>query len=315
MKVPVSAGHLAVALLSLSPAVSAIAWPRWLPELDSLIVRADESSSSNKGMHQSLPYLTLFRLWLVSYLHDHATYAESPSPTPTPSGSSSQSNSKSTTSTPISTNLNTGGITKSGATITSGKATGNGTTTKSPKKTEFNLQDPAGGVVMVTPAVTAGSQLYKISDYVTWGWNYTNLQANPTAIDLYLKCSKVPQPWTLTQNMSWAEVGAYTWDSDKFQKDHVSTPLLTEQYTLVIADADGGISATAEPGYLAPYSGFTFGLYEKQDYHDTDDGWQCASCSGAASGMDRRAVNVAVAMSAVTVLSFTWFVSGFGAFL
>ncbi len=56
MKVPVSAGHLAVALLSLSPAVSAMAWPRWLPELDSLIVRADASSSTNKGMHPSLAF-------------------------------------------------------------------------------------------------------------------------------------------------------------------------------------------------------------------------------------------------------------------
>jgi len=199
--------------------------------------------------------------------------------------------------------------------VSGGKATGNATTTKSPKKTEFNLQDPAGGVVMVTPAITAGTQLYKISDYVTWGWNYTNLQATPTAIDLYLKNSKVPQPWTLTQNMSYHEVGSYTWDTNQFQKDHVQTPLLTDQFTLVIADADGGISATAEAGYLAPYSGFTFGLYEKQPYSDTGDGWQCASCSAAVSGLDRRAVGVAVVTSAVTVLSFTWFVSGFGAFL
>jgi len=288
MKAPLSAGHLAMALLSLSPAVSAIAWPRWLPELDTLVVRQDDSSSQT----------------------------DPPSATQTPSPSKSSDNngdSKTTASQdpnePIQTNLNTGGITQTGS--HTGKATGNSTRTSAPKKTEFDPQDPAGGVVMVTPAVTAGTQLYRIGDFVTWGWNYTNVLGTPTAIDLYVKCSKVPQPWTLTQNMSYAEVGSYTWDTDKFQKSHVATPLLTEQYTLVIADADGGISATAEPGYLAPYSGFYFGLYQSQEYHDTGDGWQCASCSGAMSSLDNRAVGVAVMMSAVTVLSFTWFVSGF----
>jgi hypothetical protein len=213
---------------------------------------------------------------------------------------------------PIQTNLNTGGITQTGTV----RQTGNSTRTSAPKKTEFDPQDPAGAVVMVTPAITAGTQLYKIGDYVTWGWNYTNVKGTPTAVDIYVKCSKVPQPWTLTQNMTFTDPGTYTWDTEQFQKSNVGNPLLTEQYTLVIADADGGISATPEPGYLSPFSGFYFGMYEREEYHDTGDGWQCASCSAAApSGLDSRAVGAAVVMSAVTVLSFTWFVSGFGAFL
>lgn len=249
---------------------------------------------------------------------------ESSSPTATPSPSSSQkkgdsSDSSDSSSTsrdpnePLTTNLNTGGVKQTGTATGTGRQSGNATTTRSPKKTEFDPQDPAAGVVMVTPAITAGTQLYKIGDYITWGWNYTNLQGTPTAIDLYVKCSEVAQPWTLTQNMSYAEVGAYTWDTNQFQKDHATAPLLTEQYTLVIADADGGISATPEPGYLAPYSGFQFGLYTKQAYTDSGDGWQCASCSGAMSGLDNRAVSVAVVTSVATVVGFTWFVAGFGA--
>ncbi|KAK4153676.1 hypothetical protein C8A00DRAFT_15104 [Chaetomidium leptoderma] len=293
MKAPLSAAQLAVALLSLTPAVSALAWPRWLPELDALVVRQDDKSQLRPNMPP----------------------ADSSSPTPTPSPSKNDDNeTKKTTKSgamePVMTNLNTGGITQSEATGT-GRMTGNSTRTSAPKKTEFDPQDPVGGVVMVTPAAIAGFQLYKIGEFVTLGWNYTNLQATPTGIDLYLKYSKVPQPWTITQNMSFADVGTYTWDTEKFQKSNVANPLLTEQYTLVIADADGGISATPEPGYLAPYAGFMFGLYEKQDYHDTGDGWQCASCSGAMSGLDNRAVGVAVTMSALTVLSFTWFVAGF----
>lgn len=215
---------------------------------------------------------------------------------------------------PITTNLNTGGLTRAGT--ATGRPSGNSTRTRAPTKTQFNPQDPAGGVVMVTPAVTAGYQLYKFGDWVTWGWNYTNLKGAPTAIDLYVKCSSVPQPWTVTQNMSFATSGSFTWDTGAYQSSHAANPLLTEEYTLVIADSDGGISATPEPGYLAPFSGFLFGLYAPQRYDDSNEGWQCASCSGAMSGLvDSRAVGVAVVTSAVTVLSFTWFVAGFEAFL
>jgi hypothetical protein len=251
---------------------------------------------------------------------------DSPSPTPTPTAKPTGSKDdekeeeeapQTTTSKgppkPIFTDLNTGGLTESESATGTGKVTGNATTTRAPKKTEFDPQDPPGGVVMITPAPTDGYQLYKIGEYVTWVWNYTNVQATPTGIDLYVRCSKVPQPWTLTQNMSFAEQGSYTWDTKKFQTENVRNPLLTEQYTLVIANAEGGISATPEAGYFGTWSGFTFGMYEPQPYHDTGDGWQCASCSGAMSSLiDRRAFGVAIATSLVTVLSFTWFVVGFG---
>ncbi|KAL2271895.1 hypothetical protein VTJ83DRAFT_1266 [Remersonia thermophila] len=292
-----SAGHLAVALLSLTPAVTALQWPRWLPEIDTLVVRQEETPKE-----------------------------DGPSPTPTPKPSPTESpkedenkddDQKTTTSgplKPIFTDLNTGGLDRTESGTGTAKATGNRTTTRPASRTQYDPQDPVGGVVMLTPAPTDPNYpLFKIGEFVTWGWNYTNVQATPTAIDIYLKCSKVPQPWTLTANMSFAEPGSYTWDTKKFQTENVDNPLLTEQYTLVIADADGGISATPEPGYLAPANALTFGMYHPQEYHDTHDGWQCASCSGAMSNVDRRAFGVAAAMSAATVLSFTWFVAGFGA--
>ncbi|KXX79007.1 hypothetical protein MMYC01_204314 [Madurella mycetomatis] len=290
MKAPVSAGHVAVALLSLTPVVAGLSWPRWLPDLDTLVVRQEDNS-------------------------------DSPSPTPTPTGGADNNDedSESTSSrrpmTPITTNLNTGGITQTGT--ETARPTGNGTRTDPPRRTTFNPQDPAAGVVMVTPAVTDGYQLYKFGDFVTWGWNYTNLLGTPTAVDVLIRNSNVPQPWTLTQNMSFEEVGSFTWDTNEYtnRPEVVRTPLLTDQYTLVIHDSDGGPSDAPEPGYLAPFSGFIFGLYEGQPYEDTNDGWQCASCSGAMGGMDDRAVGAAVVMSALTVLSFTWFVAGFGASL
>lgn len=153
-------------------------------------------------------------------------------------------------------------------------------------------------------------QLYKIGDYVTWGWNYTNLQATPTAIDILATCSFASRMFTLTQNMTFDKQGSYTWDSGAYQSGHISSPLLTEEYNLIIYDSDSSISAGAEAGYLGTFEGPKFGLYAAQSYTPLNDGWTCATCSGALSPTERRAIGFALAMSLVTVLSFTWFVTG-----
>ncbi|KAK4221245.1 hypothetical protein QBC38DRAFT_138372 [Podospora fimiseda] len=276
-----------VALLSLTPAVSALAWPRWLPELDTLVVRQDNEESPASAK-------------------------------PTPVGNNNGNNDKSTTTSGfarITTNLNTGGIetgTKSGATVT-----GNSTKTSPPRKTQFNLQDPVGGVVMITPGPFAGTQLYKIGDYVTWVWNYTNVQGAPSAVDVLITAREVTRTYTLTQNMSFTETGnSYTWDTNEFQKNNIETPLVQAEYTLVIHDTDGSPTSPAEAGYLGPFNLFKFGMYEKTKYTPSSEQWKCASCSGAGSiGVDKQSMGAAMVMSALTVLSFTWFVAGFGGLL
>ena len=165
---------------------------------------------------------------------------------------------------------------------------------------------------MITPAVTAQMALYKIENTVTFVWNYTSLQGTPTAVDVLASCSFATRTWTLTQNMTFETQGTYTWDTKKFQEDNKANQLLTEQYTLIIYDSDGGISATPEAGYLNTFQGLMFGMYEKQSYTPLASGWQCASCSGAMSDMDKRAIGFALTMCTVTVLSFTWFVTGLG---
>jgi hypothetical protein len=168
---------------------------------------------------------------------------------------------------------------------------------------------------MLTPSATYQvTQLYRIGEYITFGWNYTNLQGTPTAVDVYASCSASSATWTLTQNMTYHTKGSYTWDTGDYQSTAISDPLVVEMYTLVIIDADSSISATAEAGYLGAYSGFKFGLYTGRPYSDLDPNgeFECATCSAALGAMERRAVGAAVAMSVVTVLSFTWFVAGFG---
>ncbi|KAK4200554.1 hypothetical protein QBC40DRAFT_70112 [Triangularia verruculosa] len=278
----------AVALLGLSTSVSALAWPGFLPELDSLVVRQNNDETTN-----------------------------SPKPTNTPSSNKDEEEDKETTtgpSSPIRTNLNTAGISQSGK--ATGSSAPNGTSTDKPRKTQFNPQDPPGMVVMVTPSAVEGYQLYKIGDHITWGWNYTNLQGTPTAIDVLVTNTVAKQTWTLTQNMTFQEQGSYTWDTGAYDRTAVASPLLVEQYTLLIHDTDTGPTAAASAGMLAPFNSFKFGLYTPKVYTPINDGWKCASCNGA-SGMsiDSKAVAAAGVMSVITVLSFTWFVAGFGGLL
>jgi len=165
---------------------------------------------------------------------------------------------------------------------------------------------------MMTPAVASGEQYFKIGDFVTFGWNYTSLQATPTAINVLASCSANSQTYTITMNQTVANnTGAVTWDTGNYQATAVQNPLLTETYTLVIYDAASSISATAEAGYLAVYDSYTFGMYTPQAYTPLNE-FQCATCSGALSDMERRALGMLFGMCCLTVLSFTWFVSGTG---
>ncbi len=163
---------------------------------------------------------------------------------------------------------------------------------------------------MTKPAAIDGTQLYKISDYVTWGWNYTNLLATPTAIDVLVSCSSASATWTLTQNMTFETTASYVWDTKQFQLDNVQNPLLVAEYPCRLRRGRRNQSATPTPGYLAPFTGFRFGLYTPQPYKPIGD-WICSTCSGAMSDMERRGLGFAMIMCTLTVLSFTWFIAGF----
>lgn len=213
------------------------------------------------------------------------------------------------TNTGKTTGTNTGKTTATGTGKDAG-TTGDTKTATHTTHTTFDAVDPAGSIVMITPSTTNDLELYKIGDYITWGWNYTNLQATPTAVDVLASCSFATRTFTLTKNMTFETLGSYTWDTGAYEKSHVASPLLTEEYTLIIYDADSSISATAEAGYLDTFDGFTFGLYAPQSYTPLADGWTCATCSGALSDTEKRALGFALTMSIITVLSFTWFVTG-----
>lgn len=183
--------------------------------------------------------------------------------------------------------------------------------------TSYGNDNPAGAIVMLTPAVIAGSQFYKIGSNVTFAWNYTNLLATPTALNIVATNSLAGQYYTMTANMTIGgnATNAVTWDSAAYSDspEGLSNPLLTAQYTLVIYDADLSVTATAEPGYLQVYNQYQFGMYTPQPYADIPPGgYKCATCSAAFGDMERRALGFVFGMGIATVLSFTWFVGGTG---
>jgi len=105
--------------------------------------------------------------------------------------------------------------------------------------------------------------------------------------------------------------GAVTWDTGAYQATAVGNPLLTQKYTLIIYDAESSISAQPQAGYLAAFNSYTFGMYTPQPYTPLNE-FKCATCSGALSDMERRALGMVVGMGIITVLSFSWFVGGLG---
>ncbi|KAH7321934.1 hypothetical protein BKA65DRAFT_91283 [Rhexocercosporidium sp. MPI-PUGE-AT-0058] len=284
-----------VLLCFLSTFAAAWPWPKWLPELDSLVVRQNDNNESSSSAKAT------------------------PAPTestnsPKETGSNTKSEASNTDSaTGSQTGSQTGSATGSKTGSITSKPTTGGTkkTSSATRKTSYDARLPAGGISLLTPDARSTSY-YKIGDQVTFAWNYTSLSATPTAINILASCSANSQTYTLAMNQTVANAtGALTWDTGAYQATAVQNPLLTQTYTLIIYDADTSVSAAAAAGYLAPFNSYQFGMYVPQAYTPIGE-FKCATCSGALGDLERRALGMVLGMGVLTVLSFTWFVGGAG---
>ncbi|KAI9738119.1 MAG: hypothetical protein M1818_005547 [Claussenomyces sp. TS43310] len=271
-----------VLLFLFATSTSAWPWPRFLPELDALIVRETSETSAT-----ATP----------------ASTSGSAEPTRTGSASASQTDSKApVTSASASTKPDS-------KTTKSGKSGSSETAATTTSHTTYDARLPAGGVSMITPAVASGAQFYKIGEYVTFAWNYTSLSATPTAINVMASCSTNSELYTIAMNQTVdGPTGAVTWDTGSYQTT-AAIPLPVASYTLVIYDAASAVTAVAAAGYLGVYDSYTFGMYTPQPYTPLNE-FNCVTCSGALSNMERQALGFMLGMSAITVLSFSWFVGG-----
>lgn len=237
--------------------------------------------------------------------------AATPSPTPTPTPSAPAA-----TPSPTPTDDNTSNSNSNSATGSPTRASSSGTrrvTSAATHKTSYDGRLPAGGISLLTPAATQAA-FFKIGDYVTFAWNYTSLYATPTAINIMATCTANAQLYTIAANQTVNNAtGAVTWDTGGYQATAVQNPLLTETYSLIIYDVDSGLNAAAQPGYLASFGSYSFGMYVPQPYTPLNE-FQCATCiaSAALGDLERRALGMVLGMGLLTVLSFTWFVGGTG---
>ncbi|KAF7941013.1 hypothetical protein BELL_0172g00100 [Botrytis elliptica] len=292
-----------IILLCFSTFVAAWPWPRWLPEMDSLIVARQDSSSSSAADNTASETASAT-----------ASATTAPKSTNTASETGSQSATDSQSASKTSSGSGTNKATTSGSKTTSGTAKSGSSkpTAKSGgNSTSYNATYPAGGISLLTPAA-ASTTYFKIGDYITFAWNYTSLEATPTAVNIMATCKANAQLYTIATNQTVSNATqAVTWDTSAYQSTAVGNPLLTETYTLIIYDAERSINAPYEPGYLSVYNSYAFGMYSPQPYTPLSD-WVCATCSGALSDMERRALKLMFGMGVITVLSFTWFVTGLG---
>jgi hypothetical protein len=189
------------------------------------------------------------------------------------------------------------------------KPSGSKTTGKGSKSTSFDARLPAGGLTMVTPNALAGTQFYKVGDWVTFAWNYTSLSVTPTAIDVLASCTANQATYTIAVNMSASETEVL-WDT-KHTPDG-QAPFLTENYKLLIYDSD--LSATAAPraGYLGAFTGFTFGMYLPQEYISLKDGYTCPNCNSALSLTEKMTLGTMLLTTGTTLGSMLYFTYQFG---
>lgn len=224
------------------------------------------------------------------------------------------------TTTPSSTSPTsslTSTVSQTTTTASSSTTTTPTTTTTTTILASINATDPTGGISMLTPAPTLGSQFYRVGTPITLAWNYTSLLRTPTAIDILATytpsySNALPAPaFTLALNASFAATQTITWDTGAYA---LQTPLPVGAYTLIVydADAEGGATATARPGYLGTQEGLVFGVYTPQVYVPLADGYVCATCNAAGGKMERLTWGVLGGSLGVSLVSFVWFAGGWG---
>ena len=193
---------------------------------------------------------------------------------------------------PTRVDLNTASVEPDG-TVTDDDEEDEETTTR---KEVFPANSPAGSVQMIEP-ITTTLVLFKIGDFISFRWNYTNLLADPTAVDVLAVDSAATVTHTLTENMTFEVPGQFTWDTDQYQEENAgNNGLRVAWYTLYIHDSDESPTEVADAGYLSPYNQLQFGLYTPQPYTPLSE-WTCAVCNSVPVNPAASAAGLAVTLA------------------
>ncbi|KKK18536.1 hypothetical protein P175DRAFT_0502431 [Aspergillus ochraceoroseus IBT 24754] len=228
----------------------------------------------------------------------------------TASATSTKSSKETSTETSSGTSSET---TDSASTTTTSKHSGHSTSSKNSTTTSTSVDArlPAGGISMLTPSAIS-TTYYKIDEAITFVWNYTSLSITPTGVNVVASCSLNDATYTIASNLSVSQTQSVVWDTKKYQAN-ATVPLLTASYTLIVYDESKSISDVASAGELGTDTRYYFAMYATQAYTPLAD-WVCATCSGAFTTEELRAMKFAAGMAVITVASFTWFAGSSGLF-
>ena len=204
-----------------------------------------------------------------------------------------------------------------------GSLSGTASTTATSSKVTIPADAAPGEIVFTQPPLQSTSY-YKIAsgEYITFGWNFTDLYVTPTSLTLSAVCDNGnTYPIGPTDGVIPGNAQSVVWYPYGYQTGNPTVPLAQASYTLHIW-GDGGPSAAATPGYLDANSDLEFALYTPQPYTPLASGkfhiniptllimcppgWMCVGCGGALAGVVAHPASVALVTTLLIV-----FLSGF----
>ncbi|EIW87247.1 hypothetical protein CONPUDRAFT_116431 [Coniophora puteana RWD-64-598 SS2] len=198
---------------------------------------------------------------------------------------------------------NTG--TSSGSQTASGSTSASGNSTSS-----VSIPSTAAvGSITITQPPAQSTSYYKLAanNTITFGWNFTNLYVTPSSLTISAVCGDGnTYPVGPSDGIIPGTATSVEWVPYDYQLANPAVPFAVSTYTLEIW-GDGGPSAVASAGYLAPNSDLQFAIYTPQPYTPLNDGWQCTGCSGSLESYVADP-----AMIGVTVTLLITVLSGFG---
>ena len=177
----------------------------------------------------------------------------------------------STTAPSSATGSSSGTVSATGSSSGTASATGSSSGTASATATSSKVTIPANaapGQIVFTQPPLQSTSYYKIAsgEYITFGWNFTQLYVTPTSLTLSAVCENGnTYPIGPTDGIIPGNAQSVVWYPYGYQTANPTVPLAQASYTLHIW-GNGGPSAAATAGYLDDNSDLKFALYTPQPY-------------------------------------------------
>lgn len=120
---------------------------------------------------------------------------------------------------------------------------------------------PAAAVFVTPTASKSVSPLYRIDsrENVTFAWTYTNLLVRPESLTM---AAVAPNGVTYTIGSMAGDVSSAVW---QIKDVPAASPLMMGMYKVQLYD-QRGVSATPQPGWLAPLTTLSIAFYSAESY-------------------------------------------------